>query len=62
VVSDGVFRIPVAGGEAERIIDLKDFQYTGYVGHWMGLDPDDAPLLLRNTGTDDIYALTLKRD
>jgi hypothetical protein len=25
----------------------------------MDLDPTDAPLLLRDTGTEDIYALTL---
>ena len=26
---------------------------------WMGLDPTDAPLFLRNIGTRDIYALNL---
>jgi hypothetical protein len=25
----------------------------------MGLDPTDAPLVLRDIGNDDIYALTL---
>ena len=30
-------------------------------GFWFGLDPDDNPLLLRDEGTDEIYALTLER-
>jgi Tol biopolymer transport system component len=56
----GVFRIPVTGGDAERITDLKGVPYTGYYSVWFGLDPTDAPLLLRDIGTSDIYALTLK--
>jgi len=57
----GVFRVPVSGGQAEQVVDLKDFRYTGWCTFWMGLDPDDAPLLLRDRGTDEIYALTLER-
>src|SRR5262249_6968919 len=57
----GVFRIPVAGGDAQRIADLKDVHYTGYYSVWLGLDPTDAPLLLRDIGTSDIYALTLEQ-
>jgi eukaryotic-like serine/threonine-protein kinase len=57
----GVFRIPVTGADAERIIDLKGLRYTGYYGVWFGLDPTDTPLLLRDIGTSDIYALTLER-
>jgi hypothetical protein len=26
---------------------------------WMGLDPTDAPLLLRDISSNDIYALSL---
>jgi len=43
-----VFRIRVSGGEAERIVDLKNWHLTGRYGLWMGLDPTDAPLLLRD--------------
>jgi len=57
----GVFRIPVIGGDAERITDLKEVPYTGYYSVWFGLDPTDAPLLLRDIGTSDIYALTLEQ-
>ena len=57
----GVFRVPVTGGDAERLTDLKEVHYTGYYGVWFGLDPTDAPLLLRDIGTSDIYALTLEQ-
>jgi Tol biopolymer transport system component len=56
----GVFRIRVKGGEAEKIADLKDWHFTGWFGRWMGLDPTDAPLLLHGIARDDIYALTLE--
>jgi DNA-binding winged helix-turn-helix (wHTH) protein/Tol biopolymer transport system component len=56
----GVFRIPVAGGKEERMADLADWHLTGHLGYSMSLDPSDAPLTLRDHGTDDIYALTLE--
>ena len=56
----GVYRIRPAGGQAERIVDLNGFHHTGVLTFWMGLDPDDHPLLLRDLGGDDIYALTLE--
>jgi Tol biopolymer transport system component len=55
-----VMRIRVADGKLERVLELKDFRYTGNAGMWMGLDPTDAPLFLRNLGTHDVYALSLK--
>jgi Tol biopolymer transport system component len=58
----GVFRIPISGGDEERIVDLKEFRNMGwYPSGWLALDPTDAPLLLRDTGTDEIYALTLEQ-
>jgi dipeptidyl aminopeptidase/acylaminoacyl peptidase len=56
----GVFRIRISTGAEERVVDLKDFRFTGTFDFWMGLDPEDTPLLLRDVGTDDIYALTLE--
>ena len=56
----GVYRIPVAGGKEERVIDIPQWHITGYLGFSMTLDPNDAPLVLRDVGTDDIYALTLE--
>lgn len=55
-----IARIRVAGGAVERIVNLKNWHFTGWWGTWMGLDPTDAPLMLRDIGSDDIYALTLE--
>ena len=56
----GVFRVRVSDGVEERVVDLKGFRHTGAFGAWFGLDPDDAPMLIRDVGTADIYALTLE--
>ena len=57
----GIFRIRVMGGKAERIHDMTDWHLAGVLNStWMGLDPTDAPLLLRDIGSDDLYALTLE--
>ena len=57
----GVFRVRVSGGNAERVVDLKGFRSTGAFGLWFGLDSTDTPMLIRDIGTDDIYALTLEQ-
>jgi Tol biopolymer transport system component len=57
----GVFRVRVSGGNEERVVDLKGFRHTGAFTLWMGLDPEDTPMLIRDVGTDDIYALTLEQ-
>jgi WD40 repeat protein len=56
----GVYRMRTPGGTAERVVDLNGFRFTSTREFWMGLDPEDAPWLLRDTGTDDIFALTLE--
>src|SRR5262249_24786334 len=54
-----ILRIPATGGEAKIVVGLKTLPYIGTNGLWLGLDPTDAPLLLRDTSTTDVYALTL---
>jgi DNA-binding winged helix-turn-helix (wHTH) protein/Tol biopolymer transport system component len=56
----GVFRVPVTGGKVERVVDMANWHVTGYFGYSMSLDPNDAPLVLRDTGSDDIYALAFE--
>jgi len=56
-----VIRIRAADGKRETVADMKGARYTGVYTLWMGLDPIDTPLTLRDIGTDDIYALTLER-
>jgi DNA-binding winged helix-turn-helix (wHTH) protein/Tol biopolymer transport system component len=55
----GIFRIRAGGGDPERVANLKSIDLGGFWG-WMGLDPGDAPLVLRDTGSNDIYALTVE--
>jgi Tol biopolymer transport system component/DNA-binding winged helix-turn-helix (wHTH) protein len=56
----GVYRITPRGGKKELVVELpQDFRGTGWYSFWMSLDPDDVPILFRDVGTDEIYALTL---
>jgi Tol biopolymer transport system component/DNA-binding winged helix-turn-helix (wHTH) protein len=57
-----VSRIRVTGGNVEQVADLKDWHLTGLWFVSMTLDPTDAPLLLRDVGSNDIYALTLEQN
>jgi serine/threonine protein kinase/Tol biopolymer transport system component len=51
-----VFRMRVSDARLERVADLKDFRPTGYWDDWLGLDSSDAPLMMRDTGLQDVYA------
>jgi Tol biopolymer transport system component len=51
-------RVSMDKHQAEAVADLKNIRNTGWGGGaWVGLTPEDAPLLLRDTGTQEIYAL-----
>ena len=53
-----VFRVAITDRKVERIGALKDLRLVnGANGYWAGLGADDAPLFLRDIGTQDIYAL-----
>ena len=55
-----VLRVRVADHKIERVADLRNLVITGRFGGGLSLAPDDSPLLLRDTGTQDIYALDWK--
>ena len=55
-----VQRISVPGGKLDLVADLANVHFTGALGPWFGLDPNDNPVLLRDNGTSDVYALTLE--
>jgi hypothetical protein len=44
-----------------RALKLQKKWWPVHYSVWFGLDPTDAPLLLREIGTSDIYALTLEQ-
>jgi Tol biopolymer transport system component len=59
-VNTGVFRMRPTGGAMERVVDLKGFHFISFNSQWVGLDPDDAPMVLRDIGDDNIYSLNLE--
>ena len=52
-----VERIRVQDGKLDQLVDLKNFVLTGLGGGAVSVAPDGSPLLLRDRGTQDIYAL-----
>jgi hypothetical protein len=52
-----IVRIRLSDRKLEPVDDLKGFESTSWFGIWLGLDPDDSPLMLRDTGTQDVYSI-----
>jgi len=52
------FRVRVSDHKLERLVSLKGLRrYSGQFGPWTSLAPDDSPLLVRDTSSQEIYAL-----
>ena len=52
------FRIRISDHKLEKLVSLKGMrQYWGDFGSWTGLAPDDSPMLVRDAGSQEIYAL-----
>ncbi len=55
---DAVMRVRLDNHKVDEIVSLQNLKRTGAFGSfWFGLAPDDSPILLRDTGTQEIYAL-----
>jgi Tol biopolymer transport system component len=52
-----VLRVSTSNGKIERVVELGGFKTTGRYRGSLALAPDDSPLLLREAGTQDVYAL-----
>jgi hypothetical protein len=52
-----IVRIRISDGKLEQLMTLKDVRQAPGWGDRCGLGPDDSPLLIRDAGTQDIYAL-----
>jgi Tol biopolymer transport system component len=58
---DMIERVGMGDRRIEELISLRSFHPAPFtVGGWMGIDPEDAPLLVRDAGTLDIHSLTLE--
>jgi Tol biopolymer transport system component len=54
-------RVRIKDSVLEHLLSLKDFpQLSDHFASWIGLTPDDAPLLMRDRSVQEIYALDLK--
>jgi len=53
----GAFRVRISDYKLEQVVNMKDFRQAPGWGGWAGLGPDDSLLLVRDAGTQDIYAL-----
>jgi len=56
----GVIRVRISDREIERVVDLSSFKHTGSAERSLALAPDGSLLLLRDAGTQDVYALEWK--
>jgi Tol biopolymer transport system component len=57
-VNPEISRLRIADRKLERVTGLKDFRRVAFPTYpWSGLTPDGAPLLLRDVGTQEVYAL-----
>ena len=54
---NAVVRIRISDHKTEQVVDLKNFAAAGRYGGCLTLAPDDSPLLLRDTGTQDVYSV-----
>jgi Tol biopolymer transport system component len=50
----GFYRVRVSDHKLERLFSLKNVRLAD---NWTGVAPDDSPLVLRDIGTQEIYAL-----
>jgi len=55
--SDALMRVRISDRKAEQVVGLQGFHPAGYYGAWLGLTPDDTPLMLRDAGTEDVVSM-----
>jgi eukaryotic-like serine/threonine-protein kinase len=57
-----LMRVRLSNRSVEEVVDLTNVNLAGTGGgFWFGLTPDGSPLMLHNTGTEEIYALDWKQ-
>ena len=56
-INPAVMRLHTADRKVERVVDLKDVHTTGFYGLSLSLTPDDQPIITRDIGSQEIFAL-----
>jgi hypothetical protein len=53
-----LLRLRLANRKLERLVSLKDFRRVVFGPYpWSGMTPDGSPLLMRDTSSQEVYAL-----
>jgi len=63
VANNMICRVDVKTGEAKVVVNLEGIHWTSFAASyfgWFDLTPDDRIMILRDTGTEEIYALQLE--
>jgi Tol biopolymer transport system component/DNA-binding winged helix-turn-helix (wHTH) protein len=60
VAGGSLNRVRIADHKLHTVVSLKDFHRAPGWGMWAGLTPDDSPLLVRDNGIEEIYALNVR--
>ncbi|MFZ1137167.1 MAG: hypothetical protein WAN69_19625 [Candidatus Korobacteraceae bacterium] len=60
-----LMRVRIGQNQAEPVVSLKDFHFAMFiqfngVDEWISFAPDGSPILTRDTGSQEIYALTVR--
>ncbi len=56
-----IYRVRINDHKVEQIASLRNVRRAqDYMGWWMGLGTDDSPLVLRDIGSQEIYALDVQ--
>jgi Tol biopolymer transport system component len=56
-INPAVMRLRTADKKVERVVDLKDIHTTGFYGSSLSLTPGDQPVITRDIGSQEIFAL-----
>lgn len=56
----GIYRVRMGDGQVDPVVAFKAARLVfGVQSVWLGLGPDDAPMILRDESSQDIYALRI---
>jgi Tol biopolymer transport system component len=55
--NEGIYRVDVVSRRVVQVVDLRNVRLTGVFGvGFLGLTPDDSPLMMRDVSTAEVYA------
>jgi hypothetical protein len=54
---ESIRRFDLATRHFEKLVSLRDYRITGSHLAWLGLLPDNSPLILKDAGSQELYAL-----